>query len=83
MRPEYVSPSTLHAGAPYEYAALAPPGAPAPPAPAALGSAGGQGFFFRADIILLGMGNDAVPEITQAPEPAPEGITPRQRIIIK
>jgi len=29
------------------------------------------------------MGNDAVPEITQAPEPAPEGITPRQRIIIK
>ena len=63
--------------------ALAPPGAPAPPAPAALGAAGGQGFFFRADIILLGMGNDAVPEITQAPEPAPEGITPRQRIIIK
>ena len=27
MRPEFVSPPTLHAGAPYEYASLAPPGA--------------------------------------------------------
>lgn len=27
MRPEFVSPKTLFAGAPYEYAALAPPGA--------------------------------------------------------
>ena len=27
MRPEFVSPSSLHSGAPYEYAALAPPGA--------------------------------------------------------
>jgi len=63
--------------------ALAPPGAQSPVAAAAPVSSGGQGFFFRADIILLGMGNDAVPEITQAPEPAPEGMTPRQRIIIK
>jgi len=27
VEPGFVSPSTLHAGAPYEYAALAPPGA--------------------------------------------------------
>jgi enamine deaminase RidA (YjgF/YER057c/UK114 family) len=27
VRPEFVSPPSLHAGAPYEYAALAPPGA--------------------------------------------------------
>lgn len=27
MRPEFVSPPSLHSGAPYEYAALAPPGA--------------------------------------------------------
>ena len=27
MRPEFVSPPNLHTGAPYEYAALAPPGA--------------------------------------------------------
>jgi enamine deaminase RidA (YjgF/YER057c/UK114 family) len=27
VRPEFVSPPILHAGAPYEYAALAPPGA--------------------------------------------------------
>jgi hypothetical protein len=63
--------------------ALAPAAGQSPPAGAAPGATGGQGFFFRADIILLGMGNDAVPEITQAPEPAPEGITPRQKIIIK
>jgi len=63
--------------------ALAPPGGSSPPAASAPGATGGQGFFFRADILLLGMGNDAVPEITQAPEPAPEGITPRQKIIIK
>jgi enamine deaminase RidA (YjgF/YER057c/UK114 family) len=27
VRPEFVTPPSLHAGAPYEYAALAPPGA--------------------------------------------------------
>jgi enamine deaminase RidA (YjgF/YER057c/UK114 family) len=27
VRPEFVSPPSLHSGAPYEYAALAPPGA--------------------------------------------------------
>ncbi len=42
-----------------------------------------QGFFFRAEIVLLGMGNDAIPEISQASEPAPEGATPRQRTIIR
>jgi hypothetical protein len=75
------------------------PGAPAPDAGAAGATApadsagvaatsrrmapGGQGLIYRADVTLLDLGNDAVPEITQAPEPAPQDATPRERRVIK
>jgi hypothetical protein len=39
----------------------------------------GQKFFYRAEVTLLDVGNDAVPEITQAPEPAPEEALPRPK----
>ena len=40
-------------------------------------------FFYRAELTLLDIGHDAVPEITQVPEPAPEDGTPRARRVIK
>jgi len=36
-------------------------------------------FFYRATIALTDLGKDAVPEITQAPEPAPKESMPRPR----
>lgn len=39
----------------------------------------GQRFFYRAEVTLLDVGNDAVPEITQAPELAPEEALPRPK----
>lgn len=39
----------------------------------------GQRFFYRAEVTLLDLGNDAVPEITQPPEPAPEEASPRPK----
>ena len=36
-------------------------------------------FFYRATIALIDLGKDAVPEITQAPEPAPKESIPRPR----
>lgn len=38
-------------------------------------------FFYRATVGLVGLGNDAVPEITQAPEPAPRESAPHPRIL--
>ena len=54
-------------------------GAPAPRGQ----SQGGQGIIYRAEVTLLDMGNDAVPEVTQAPETAPEEAAPRVRRVIK
>jgi len=42
-----------------------------------------QDFYYRADAMLTDLGNDAVPEITQAPEPVPVELAPRPRAIIK
>lgn len=36
-------------------------------------------FFYRAEVTLLHLGKDAIPEITQAPEPAPEEGSPRAK----
>ncbi len=40
-------------------------------------------FFYRAELTLVDIGHDAVPEVTQVPEPAPEDGAPRARRIIK
>jgi len=40
----------------------------------------GQRFFYRAAVTLLDVGDDAVPEITQAPELAPEEALPRPKL---
>jgi len=42
-----------------------------------------QDFFYRADVMLTDIGYDAVPEITQVPEPAPQEPAPRARSVIK
>ena len=59
---------------------LAPPdstGTPVtPPAPAPAGDS-----IYRASITLTDIGKDAVPEITQAPEPAPRETAPHPRIL--
>ncbi len=39
--------------------------------------------FYRAEVALTDLGNDAVPEITQAPELAPQEVAPRPKTIIK
>jgi len=38
-------------------------------------------FFYRATIVLTDLGKDAVPEITQAPEPAPKEANTRPRFL--
>lgn len=38
-------------------------------------------FFYKATLQLTDIGNDAVPEITQAPEPAPKESMPHPRIL--
>jgi hypothetical protein len=38
---------------------------------------------YRTDVLLLDMGNDAVPEVTQPPEPAPQETAPRAKRVIK
>jgi hypothetical protein len=40
-------------------------------------------FFYQAEVTLTDLGNDAVPEITQSPEPAPQEAIPRSRGVIK
>jgi hypothetical protein len=48
------------------------------------GTAGAsQSSFYRAEATLVDLGRDAVPEITQSPEPAPQEAIPRPRNIIK
>jgi hypothetical protein len=42
-----------------------------------------QTSFYRAEATLVDLGRDAVPEITQVPEPAPQESSPRPRNIIK
>jgi hypothetical protein len=49
--------------------------------PAPSGSAPASDFFYRATVALVDLGNDAVPEITQAPEPAPRESAPHPRIL--
>jgi len=49
-------------------AAVAPPAQPEVPK-----------LFYRAEVTLLDVGRDAVPEITQVPEPAPEEASPRTK----
>ena len=62
----------------------APPDSAAAAAPVPQEPSHGRGqFFYRAEINLLDLGHDAVPEVTQAPEPVPEDAMPRQRRIIK
>lgn len=45
------------------------------------GSVPASDFFYRATVSLVDLGNDAVPEITQAPEPAPRETAPHPRIL--
>lgn len=42
-----------------------------------------QSSFYRAEVSLLDSGHDAVPEVTQAPEPAPEADAPRPKRVIR
>src|SRR5690349_2640857 len=42
---------------------------------------GSSDFFYRATVSLVDLGNDAVPEITQAAEPAPREAAPHSRIL--
>jgi hypothetical protein len=42
-----------------------------------------RGIMYRTDVTLLDMGNGAVPEVTQAPEPAPQEAAPRAKRVIK
>jgi len=61
-------------------------GAAAPPDSAGRGAAGTApppASFYRADASLVDLGRDAVPEITQAAEPAPQESTPARPRIIK
>ncbi|HMI32128.1 MAG TPA: hypothetical protein VK527_10360 [Candidatus Limnocylindrales bacterium] len=44
---------------------------------------GRRGIMYRTDVLLLDMGNDAVPEVTQPPEPAPQETAPRAKRVIK
>jgi len=46
-------------------------------------NAAGKDLFYKATVTLTDLGKDAVPEITQAPEPAPHDAQPRPRAIIK
>ncbi len=67
-------------------ASEAPPDSAAPAgaaAPAIGAGASGQTYFYRAEVNLMALGNDAVPEITQAPEPAPQESAPRPKAVIK
>jgi len=45
------------------------------------GSPPASDFFYRATVSLVDLGNDAVPEITQAPEPAPRESSPHPRVL--
>lgn len=74
---ELSSQQVRRGGAPADTAASALPDSAATAASAA------DSDFYRAEITLLDLGNDAVPEITQAPEPAPQGPAPRPRTILK
>ena len=63
-----------------------PTGAAAPPDSAGRGAAGTAPppvTFYRADATLVDLGRDAVPEITQAAEPAPQESTPGRPRVIK
>jgi hypothetical protein len=79
------------AGSPPDSAARGPAAAAAP-TPADTARAGsappptpgsGPDNFYRAEAMLVDMGRDAVPEITQAAEPAPQESTPKPRTILK
>lgn len=59
---------------PADSAATGAPGSP--PVPSA-------DYFYRATIMLTDLGKDAVPEVTQVPEPAPREAMPRPRNVIK
>ncbi|HXF58406.1 MAG TPA: hypothetical protein VN539_01110 [Candidatus Saccharimonadales bacterium] len=48
---------------------------------AASATAPASEFFYRANLTLTDIGNNAVPEITQAPEPAPRESAPRPRFL--
>ncbi len=48
-----------------------------------IAAAGGSMFFFRAEVTLLAQGSDAVPEITQVPEPAPDEAGQKPRLPIR
>ncbi|HEY2923630.1 MAG TPA: hypothetical protein VGJ98_01530 [Candidatus Eisenbacteria bacterium] len=43
----------------------------------------GQGSFYRADVTLVDSGHDAIPEVTQPPEPTPAADAPRPRRVIR
>jgi hypothetical protein len=82
----------IHAGAPADSAAHAPSVAsPAPPdtshtgtpAPQPRESGPDQDYFYRADATLVDLGRDAVPEVTQAAEPAPQESVPKPRTLLK
>jgi hypothetical protein len=70
--------STVRAVAPSDTTGLGY-GTPVPeePKPAS------QASFYRAEVSLLDSGYDAVPEVTQPPEPAPEADAPRPRRVIR
>ncbi len=53
-----------------------------PPQPQEAGAAA-QDYIYRANVTLTDLGYDAVPEITQTPEPAPQEAAPRPRAVIK
>ena len=74
--------STEHVPAPASTPAAAPDSAHAA---ASLRSPpqGGRGLIYRAEVTLLDLGNDAVPEITQPPELAPQEAAPKERRVIK
>ncbi len=96
VSPERVS---IRAAAPPDSAAASPPAATPAGTDASPGAAAGAGTapsagatpvaasagasFYRAEVTLTDLGNDAVPEITQAPEPAPQEAAPRPKTIIK
>jgi len=60
-------PDTSHVGT------AAPPPQPGPD----------QDFFYKGEATLVDLGRDAVPEVTQAAEPAPQEAIPKPRTILK
>jgi hypothetical protein len=62
-------------------AAAAPPDTARAGRPSSPPQQAGPVGFYRAEAMVVDMGQDAVPEVTQAAEPAPQESTPRPRIV--